>query len=116
MSHLITERKQFITIAQTIHYNRKKQVNISKSLIQRKHQVLMEALAVIMKVTHESLPETSETVSFSHETTVMYASTEEGIMHLKTATLPLMAFWSSTRTVYGSRKTKHRKIVQVTQR
>lgn len=27
-------------------------------------------------------------------------------MHLKTATLPLMAFWSSTRTVYGSRKTK----------
>lgn len=56
------------------------------------------------------LPETSETVSFSHETTVMYASTEEGIMHLKTATLPLMAFWSSTRTVYGSRKTKHRKM------
>lgn len=54
---------------------------------------------------HQSLPETSETVSFSHETTVMYASTEEGIMHLNTATLPLMAFWSSTRTVQGSRKT-----------
>lgn len=29
-------------------------------------------------------------------------------MHLKTATLPLMAFWSSTRTVYGSRRTTGR--------
>lgn len=27
-------------------------------------------------------------------------------MHLNTATLPLMAFWSSTRTVQGSRKTE----------
>lgn len=62
------------------------------------------------KEKEKDIPETSETVSFSHETTVMYASTEEGIMHLKTATLPLMAFWSSTRTVYGSRKTKHRNI------
>lgn len=70
---------------------------------------------LVWKVTQKDLPETSETVSFSHETTVMYASTEEGIMHLKTATLPLMAFWSSTRTVYGSRKTKHRKILKVIQ-
>lgn len=55
------------------------------------------------------LPETRGTVSLSHATTVTYFSTEEGIMHLKTATLPLMAVWSATRTVYGSRKTARRK-------
>lgn len=56
------------------------------------------------------LPETRETVSRSHATTVTYFSTEEGIMHLKTATPALMAVWSATRTVYGSRKTGRRNI------
>lgn len=37
-----------------------------------------------------ALPETSETVSFSHDTTLTYSSTEAGIMHLKTAVFPRM--------------------------
>lgn len=71
----------------------------------RRDQIIGFRVDLQTFIKSSALPETSETVSFSHDTTLTYSSTEAGIMHLKTAVFPRMTLWSATRTVYGSRNT-----------
>lgn len=56
--------------------------------IHRPIQTPSTTQAALSATTHDSLPGVMETVSFSQDTTLTYSCTEEGMRHLKTATLP----------------------------